>query len=378
MTWIVVAFTLVERFGFSLVLITFLSLGMAYHPLTAQDPAGLVLQVGALGLGAIAIWTAYSVVRAALPDCGLMALATSAFLSVLPGHVTALSSHVLLGVAEAGFGLVLLSLVRMARSAALQRQYAVAGHGPAAGADVQERPVRWRAGMFLDLGFWAGITLAAAPGAVAVIPLLPVTLVAVGRKAGLRGTRLLSEAGRGSFIAGAAAFAVAGTVVLMARWLGASPTVPSDLATASSGVLGSFPAAIYSFRGFWLPASWETSSYVTIVQWVLAIVSLMGLVGAGWYGVSVAQRQAGLDEAERAAFGVFYLAFGLALLSASVVVARGAAPGPGLLYPFLTPLALLGLIGFESWFPPLTRPLFVFALLVGLFALNLYGLVTLP
>ncbi|MBI4498763.1 MAG: hypothetical protein HY689_12795 [Chloroflexi bacterium] len=378
------AFTLVERLGFPLVIFTFLSLGVAYHAPAVQDASGLALQVGALGMGAVALWIAYSVVRTALPECELMALATSAALAVLPGHVAALSSNVLLGVAEAAFGMVLLGLVRMARTAVLQR-------GPAAGGGAWQPPPPaltgaqgspraepgdlWSRGKLLDVGFWTGIVLAAAPGALAALALIPAGLLAVGRMAGLRGRGLLTAAGRGTLMAGAAAVVVAAAVLLAVGWLGAGRILPQGTDSAPAGALELAAALGAGFGAFWLPAGWQLLPHGMPALATLALVSVMGALGAAVYALRVAWGGAGLEEAERAAIGVMYVAAGLALLGALTVVVRGAAPGPGVLYPFLAPLALLGIIGFENWFPPVTRPLVVFGLLVGLFALNLFNLV---
>src|SRR5262245_1754494 len=114
------------RLGFPTVVITYLALAAAHAAtVPAPDvPDGLRLLSVLAGLGAVVL--SYRTLTVALPDCQLMALAASAFMAVLPGHVAAVSQSPGLALAELAGAALLFVAVRAVTRAATRGEMAAA------------------------------------------------------------------------------------------------------------------------------------------------------------------------------------------------------------------------------------------------------------
>ena len=297
------------RLGFTTVIVTYLTLA-AWHalatPVPALDPSLRLIAV-LLGLGAVVL--SYRTLTVALPDCQLMALAASAFMAVLPGHVATVSQSPGLALAELLGASLVFGAVR-----AVTR--------------VTER----------------GASLTAAR-----FPLIAAAVGAVGLSA----------------------------VGMMLRWVepaaaGALPPVldgSAILKTAETvtGVTGFFAT-------FWLPEAWAALPAMGWLTGLFALGTVAAAGGAGMYWREMAHNQAGLTVPETAAFRVFYGVAGLGLLAGVAELLFSPLPRGTVTYPALASLALIGIVGFEMWFPALLRPLVVFAVLVFLLMVNIVGL----
>jgi hypothetical protein len=291
-----------ERWGLLLVALTFLSLVTAY-----QIEIGLALPplLTSLALGAVAIASSYWLVRATLTDCAPIALATAAGLTVLPGHIVAITSDYRVLYTEILIGLSLVGLVHLSRRGMTYRSV---------------RP--------------SGITT---PQFVAFVGTIVVTLA---------------------------------ITMLSARWGSGESLVNETNGAQGAGFLRFFRSASEAIEIFWLGPDW-TGYFLGLV---LALVSIVAIFGGVRYGVATIRGESGLDEAERAGVIILFLAVfsgGVAtiILSASAVFLR-----PAFFYAVGGPLVLLGIIGFESWFPSAARPVAVLGLLVTLFGFNLWHL----
>ncbi|MCX6022387.1 MAG: hypothetical protein NTZ05_11795 [Chloroflexi bacterium] len=299
------------KLGFPTVVITYLVLAVAHAAATPTPDlatAERVLSVLA-GLGAVAL--SYRTLTVALPDCQLMALAASAFMAVLPGHVATVSVSPEIALAElVGAGLLFVAVRSVTRSA----------------------EARLRSGG------------ARAPLAVAA----------------------LGAAGAGVM---AAALYGGGTALASAGAVPANATA-ATLETAIGGVG-------YFFATFWLPETWAVQPGVTWLAGVFGLGTLAAFGGAGLYWREMAHNTAGLTVPETAAFRVFYLVAGLGLVAGVIELLFSPTPTGSAMYPALASLALVGIVGYESWFPGLLRPLVVFAMLVFLLMVNIVGLMVL-
>lgn len=301
-------YTFAMRLGFPTVIVTYLTLA-AWHalatPMPALDPAARLFAV-LLGLGAVVL--SYRTLTVALPDCQLMALAASAFMAVLPGHVAAVSLSPGLALAELlGAALVFVAVRAVTR--------------------VKEQ----------------GAGLAAAR-----LPLI------------------------------AAAFGAAGlsAVGMALRWAG--PAAAGALAPVEAGggalAMEAATGVVGFFATFWLPEAWAALPAAGWLTGLFAVGTLAAAGGAGMYWQAMGRNEAGLTVPETAAFRVFYAVAGLGLLAGVAELLFSPLPRGTVTYPALASLALIGIVGFEMWFPALIRPLVVFAVLVFLLMVNIIGL----
>ena len=100
------------------------------------------------------------------------------------------------------------------------------------------------------------------------------------------------------------------------------------------------------------------------------------VLGAGRYATATVRDNSELNGSERVGVTALYLALFSVGVAAVVFWASVGTPGPVFFYAAAAPLVLLGIIGFEQWFPPASRPLVVLGLLAMLFGFNLWILAT--
>lgn len=146
--------------------------------------------------------------------------------------------------------------------------------------------------------------------------------------------------------------------------------VDEAIGAQETGFLGLVRSATGTVEIFWLGLRWAG----LIPGLFLVPVTIVVVLGAGRYATATARDDSELIGSERVGVTALYLALFSVGVAAVVFWASVGTPGPVFFYAAAAPLVLLGIIGFEQWFPPASRPLVVLGLLAMLFGFNLWRL----